>query len=50
MDLKTVKETATILGVHPNTIRTMINDGRLTATKLGPRLTLIDINQIKPNQ
>ena len=47
MNLLTVKQAADILGVHPNTIRAMIQDGRLTSIQLGQRLTRIDLTQVK---
>ena len=33
--LKT-REVAELLGLHPETVREMIRDGRLSATRLGP--------------
>ena len=42
----TVVEAATELGLHPNTIRNYIRAGRISITRLGPRLIRIDRSEL----
>lgn len=46
MNLVTITEAATILKVHPNTIRNLINNGTITPIRIGERIIRININQI----
>jgi excisionase family DNA binding protein len=50
MNLLTVRQAAELLGVHQNTIRNWITQGRLTAHRIGPKLIRInaeDLEQLK---
>ena len=42
----TIKEAASELGLHPNTIRNYIREGRISITRLGPRLIRIDRSEL----
>jgi excisionase family DNA binding protein len=42
----TIKEAASELGLHPNTIRNYIKEGRINSTRLGPRLIRIDRSEL----
>ena len=42
----TIKEAALELGLHPNTIRNYIKEGRINSTRLGPRLIRIDRSEL----
>ena len=42
----TITEAATELGLHPNTIRNYIRAGRISITRLGPRLIRIDRSEL----
>ena len=42
----TIKEAASELGLHPNTIRNYIRAGRISITRLGPRLIRIDRSEL----
>ena len=44
----TPKEAADILGVSEHTLRQMIDDGRIPAVQLGPRLTRIARADLTP--
>ena len=46
MNLITIKQAAELLGVHPNTIRNWIADGRLQVERIGTRIIRIDKNQL----
>ena len=49
-NLLTIKQAAEALGVHHNTIRNWINDGRLTSIRFTPRTIRIpadNLNNIK---
>ena len=46
MNLITIKQAAELLGVHPNTIRNWISDGRLQVERIGTRIIRIDKNQL----
>jgi excisionase family DNA binding protein len=43
--LLTVKEAATILRLHPKSVRRMIRDGRLPASRLGPPGTAVRVDE-----
>ena len=42
----TIGETAQYLGVIPRTVRAMIQDGRITAYRLGSRVVRVDLNEV----
>lgn len=46
MNLVTITEAATILKVHPNTIRNLIRDGYITPIRIGERVIRIDMNAL----
>jgi excisionase family DNA binding protein len=43
--LLTVKEAATYLRLHPQSVRRMIRDGRLPASRLGPPGTSVRVDE-----
>ncbi|AOZ63981.1 excise [Mycobacterium phage Baehexic] len=42
-----IQQTAEYLGVHPNTVRNYIAEGKLKAVRLGPRLIRIERDSIE---
>ncbi len=46
MNLVTITEAATILKVHPNTIRNLIRDGHISPVRLGERVIRINIDEL----
>lgn len=43
----TIKEAAEKLSVHPNTIRSWIQSGKLPAMRFSPRTIRIDLNDLQ---
>jgi excisionase family DNA binding protein len=41
-----VREAAAYIGVTERTVHTMLDDGRLTRFRLGPRVLRIDLNEV----
>ncbi|AZV00833.1 excisionase family DNA-binding protein [Mycobacterium phage Malec] len=42
-----IAETAEFLGVHPNTVRNYIAEGKLKAVRLGPRLIRVERDSVE---
>ncbi|ASJ79734.1 excise [Mycobacterium phage TarsusIV] len=42
-----IAETAEYLGVHPNTVRNYIAEGKLKAVRLGPRLIRVERDSVE---
>lgn len=46
MNLITIKQAAELMGVHPNTIRNWIADGKLEVKRIGSRIIRIDVAEL----
>ncbi len=42
----TIRETAVYMRLNERTVRVMIEDGRLRAYRMGPRIVRLDLNEI----
>lgn len=43
----TIKDAADRFGISQTTVRRYINEGRITAHRMGPRLIRLDLNQVE---